>query len=66
MNSNQIACFLEIAKVHSFSRAAEHLHLSQPGVSRLIASLEQEVGTVSVIQDPPPASRTDSGRSTVL
>ena len=63
MNSNQIACFLEIAKVHSFSRAAKHLHLSQPGVSRLIASLEQEVGQSLLSRIPhQPVELTPAGQ----
>lgn len=63
MNSNQIICFLETAKVHSFSRAAENLHLSQPGVSRLISTLEQELGQVLFSRAPhQPVELTSAGR----
>ena len=44
MNSLQINCFLEAAKYHSFSKAAEKLYISQPTFSRNIAMLEQELG----------------------
>lgn len=42
MNSTQIRCFLEAARLRSFSRAAEALYLTQPSVSRYIGQLEQE------------------------
>ncbi len=44
MNSTQVACFLNVAESHSFTRAAEALFLSQQSVSRQIALLEEEVG----------------------
>lgn len=37
--------FLEVAENHSFSRAAERLHLSQPAVSKRIAALESQLKT---------------------
>lgn len=43
MNSNQISCFLKAAEENNFSRAAEKLYLSQPNLSRSIASLEKEL-----------------------
>lgn len=42
MNSTQIRCFLAVARLQSFSRAADELYLSQPSVSRYIGQLEQE------------------------
>jgi len=40
----QIEAFLVLCQELHFGRAAERLHVSQPRVSRLIASLESEVG----------------------
>ena len=60
MNSSQITCFLEAARQRSFSKAAENLYLSQPGVSKLIAALEKELGTSSVLPHPSPPGGTDS------
>lgn len=40
MNLNQLRIFYESAKEHSFTRAAEHLRVSQPAVSSQIKQLE--------------------------
>ena len=40
MDTESLAAFLEIADAGSFSGAAERLHLSQPAVSKRIATLE--------------------------
>jgi len=44
MNTNQLECFVQVALNLNFRRAAEKLHLSQPTVSKQIASLEAELG----------------------
>ncbi len=44
MNTSQIKCFLAAAKYLSFTKAAEVMYLSQPGLSRQIAALENELG----------------------
>lgn len=38
--------FLEVAKEQSFTKAAEQLHITQPTLSRQLAVLEQELGTI--------------------
>ncbi|MCM1121993.1 MAG: LysR family transcriptional regulator [Eubacterium sp.] len=43
VNDNQIICFLEAAREKNFTRAAENLYQTQPGISRTIASLEREL-----------------------
>lgn len=45
IDSVQIECFLAAAKHLNFSKAAEHLYISQPVLSRRIARLEKELGT---------------------
>lgn len=40
MNLNELEAFLAVAESASFSRAAEHLHLTQPAVSKRIRALE--------------------------
>lgn len=42
MEIDQITAFLEVAQLHSFSRAAEKLYRTQPAISAQIRSLEQE------------------------
>ena len=45
MNDRQIICFLEAVKERNFTKVAEKLYLTQPGVSRMIATLEKELNT---------------------
>ena len=44
MNTNQLECFMAVANFLNFSRAAEHLRLTQPAVSHQINTLEDELG----------------------
>ncbi|SDU67757.1 LysR family transcriptional regulator [Jiangella alkaliphila] len=44
MNLEQLRGFAEVARLGHFTRAAEHLHLAQPSLSRQISSLESELG----------------------
>ncbi|PPG57450.1 LysR family transcriptional regulator [Rathayibacter sp. AY1B7] len=41
----QLTGFVEVARLGSFTRAAEELHLAQPSLSRRIAALEQDLGS---------------------
>ncbi|WP_185020220.1 MULTISPECIES: LysR family transcriptional regulator [unclassified Rathayibacter] len=45
MNFEQLSGFVEVARLGSFTRAAEELHLAQPSLSRQISSLEQDLGS---------------------
>ncbi|TDD29222.1 LysR family transcriptional regulator [Kribbella turkmenica] len=44
MDLRQLKHFIEVAKVGKFTKAAENLHVSQPGLSLSIQRLEHEVG----------------------
>ena len=44
MDTQSLQAFLAVAESDSFSRAAEQLHLTQPAVSKRIATLEGQVG----------------------
>lgn len=44
MNTTQLECFIEVANYLNFSRAAEHLKITQPAVSHQINTLEDELG----------------------
>ncbi len=43
MDTANLTAFLAVAETGSFSRAAEQLHLTQPAISKRIASLEQQL-----------------------
>lgn len=45
MNLNQLIIFHVVAERLSFTRAAQELHLTQPGISKHIAALEEYHGT---------------------
>ena len=44
MNTTQLECFLTVADYLNFSRAAQHLRLTQPAVSHQVKTLEDELG----------------------
>jgi DNA-binding transcriptional LysR family regulator len=44
MDIRQLSYFLEVAKQASFSKASVKLHLSQPTLSKVVKSLEEEIG----------------------
>lgn len=44
MNLEQLTGFVEIAGTGHFTRAAAHLHLAQPSLSKQISTLERELG----------------------
>lgn len=58
----QIACFLQVAQVLSFVRAAEALETTQPVVSYQIKSLEQELGLQLFIRTNRNVSLTAAGQ----
>jgi DNA-binding transcriptional LysR family regulator len=47
----------------SFSAAADELHYTQPAVSKIIASLERDVGAVLVDRETRPIRLTDAGEA---
>lgn len=62
LDSRRLRVLCEVARHGSFSAAAEALGYTQPAVSRQIAALEAEVGTVLVRRVPQGAVLTDAGR----
>ncbi len=45
MNLNQLKIFHSVARLLNFTRASEELHLTQPGISKHIKTLEEDYGT---------------------
>lgn len=63
MNSIQIKCFLEAAQCGNFTKAAEHLFMTQPALSKNIAALEKECQVKLFIREPHQAtSITQAGQ----
>ena len=44
MTLNQILYFQKVARLENYHQAAEELYISQPSLSRSMASLEDELG----------------------
>ena len=53
--------FLTVAKEQSFTRAAAQLHITQPTLSRQLAALEGELGTVLFDRGGRTITLTDEG-----
>lgn len=62
MTLAQISCFMEVAKYHSFSKAAEHLYISQPAVSKQVSLLEKSLDLVLIDRSYGGAQLTKAGK----
>ena len=62
MTLAQISCFMEVAKYQSFSKAAEHLYISQPAVSKQVSLLEKSLETTLIDRSYNGARLTDAGK----
>jgi DNA-binding transcriptional LysR family regulator len=62
LDTRRLRVLYEVARHGSFSAAAATLGYTQPAVSRQIATLEAEVGTLLVRRVPQGAVLTDAGR----
>lgn len=58
----RLRAFAAVARTGSFSRAGAELHVSQPAVSKHVASLEAELGTRLLVRGRRGATLTDAGR----
>jgi len=63
MEIRQLQCFIVVAELLSFRKAAERLRLAQPSVSRRIAELENELGVTLLLRDRQRVQLTDQGRA---
>lgn len=61
MNTNQIDCFLEAARLQSFSAAAAALYLSPQAVSKQVIALEKELETKLFDRNGPKLRLTENG-----
>ena len=58
-----LECLLAVAELGSVTRAARHLHLSQPAISHQLAALEREAGTALLTRDRRGVRLTAAGRA---
>jgi DNA-binding transcriptional LysR family regulator len=58
-----LECLLATADLRSVTRAAQHLHLSQPAVSHQLAILEREAGTALLTRERRGVRLTAAGRA---
>lgn len=61
-NLEQYKIFREVARCHSFSRAAREIYISQPAVSQAIANLEETLHTALFIRGARGVTLTPEGR----
>jgi len=61
MEFKQLEAFMQISKLHSFSKASEVLYLTQPALSSQINALERELGTQLFIRSTKKVFPTKAG-----
>lgn len=62
MDIRHLEYFTTVAKYLSFTKASHKLHISQPTISKMIKSLEEELG-VTLFYRSPRIALTDAGRA---
>jgi len=63
MDLHKLRIFVTIARLGSFTRAAEHLYMTQPTVSQQLAMLEQAIGTALLERDTRHLRLTPAGET---
>lgn len=66
MRLEQLIYFIEVSKFHSFSKAANQLHISQPSISQAITNLEEELGVKLFERSRSGISLTKTGQSLLM
>jgi DNA-binding transcriptional LysR family regulator len=62
MELRALRYFIEVVRQQSFTAAADHLFVTQPTVSKMVRSLEEEIGTPLLLRDGRKFVLTDVGR----
>ncbi len=61
MELRQLKYFLEVAKHKNITKGSASLHISQPALSKMIKSLEDELGMPLIIRKNKPSELTEAG-----
>ncbi len=62
MDIKHLQYFIEVTKFNSFSRAADHLFITQPTISKMIKNLEEELGVTLFDRSRKQLTLTDAGK----
>jgi DNA-binding transcriptional LysR family regulator len=62
MTIYQIESFVKLATTLNFTKASTLLHMTQPNMSKLISSMEQELGVQLVLRNRRAVSLTPAGK----
>ena len=62
MDIRSLRYFIETARLSSFTRAAEKMHVTQSTISKMVRQLEDEIGTPLLLRDGRRLDLTDTGR----
>ncbi|RQH06004.1 LysR family transcriptional regulator [Paraburkholderia dinghuensis] len=62
MELRALRYFIEVVRQQSFTAAADKMHVTQPTISKMVKSLEDEVGTQLIVRDARQMVLTDAGR----
>ncbi|MCT1576801.1 LysR family transcriptional regulator [Oceanobacillus kimchii] len=62
MDMKQLHCFITVVEQKSITKAADKLYITQPAMSRIIKSLEEELGTGLFIRSRKQLQITSSGK----
>lgn len=62
LNSSQLEAFFVVARLLNFTKAAEHLHVTQSALSQRIAKLEEHLETALFIRDRSSIRLTEAGQ----
>ncbi|SIS46749.1 LysR family transcriptional regulator [Salimicrobium salexigens] len=63
MDIRHLTYFIEVTRFESFTRAAEHLYVTQPTISKMIKNLETELGVELFDRSRKQLVLTDAGRA---
>jgi DNA-binding transcriptional LysR family regulator len=61
MDLRQLRCFIAVAEEMHFGRAAERLHIASPALSRMVRTLEEEIGTPLLLRTTRAVTLTKAG-----
>jgi DNA-binding transcriptional LysR family regulator len=66
LDLHKLEIFASVARLASFTRAAEHLHMTQPTVSQQLAMLEAQIGTALIERDTRRLRLTAAGETLLV